>query len=372
MSFDCSWPTRVAFGRGRLRELGALAAPLGQRCLLVCGRSAMRTHGFLDAAVASIEDAGLAVEVFDQLSPNTHSDEVDAAAALARSTRAEVVVGMGGGSVLDAAKAVAVSVRLDSVRTVIGATLAADSPALPIVAVPSTAGTGSEISRGAIVLDMERGLKAGVRGAQVAPTVALVDPQLSDTMPADVAMETGFDALTHAIEGYVARRANPLTDALAEAAITMFASAFPAALAGEPSSGAMEAMCVVALLGGMIVASASTCLPHRMQQAMGSVRRIEVAHGRGLAMLYPAWLRNAYPFAASRYDRVAEILGCTSIHDAVQRVLSDCGLALGLRDAGYEEGDLETFLANVIGNVENDPIADVSPAVMRRIYEEAI
>lgn len=366
-------PTRIVYGRGRLDELGALAAPLGSSALIVCGRTAMRRLGILERATRSLEEAGVEPHVHDDVSANPRSDEVDRAVELARREGCELVIGLGGGSALDAAKAAAVGVGHESVREIIGKTLPPSESALPVVAVPTTAGTGSEVSKGSIVIDVVRGFKSGIRGDDVFPKIALVDPELPATMPREVAVETGFDALTHAIESYVARKANPLTDVLAERSIGLLGRRLREVAAGSPNGDGRvwNDMCLAALIGGLNVATASTCLPHRLQQAMGSTMRVEAPHARGLAIVYPAWLRAAYPYASERFDRVAELLGGGSVHDAVGGLLDDTGMRASLRDVGYSRDELDEFIGNVSGNVENDPIDGVDEGVMRSIYEEA-
>jgi alcohol dehydrogenase len=192
-------------------------------------------------------------------------------------------------------------------------------------------------------------------------------------MPPEVAVETGFDALTHAIESYVARRANPLTDVLAERAIGLVGTRLRQVAGGDVNGDGRvwNDLCLAALIGGLNVATASTCLPHRLQQAMGSTMRVEAPHARGLAIVYPAWLRAAYPYASERFDRVAELLGGGSVHDAVGRLLDDTGMRATLRDYGYRREEIDEFVGNVSGNLENDPIDGIDAGLMRAIYEEA-
>jgi alcohol dehydrogenase class IV len=188
-------PTRVVFGRGGLTQLGARVGEYGRRALLVCGRGAMRRHGVLDAVVGALHAAGITVTLFDGVSANPTSAEADRAVALAVEHRCDVVIGLGGGSAIDAAKAAAVGVERGPVGPLVGTTLEASDGALPLVAVPTTAGSGSEVTRGATVTDVARRLKAGIRGPDLFPRVALIDPVLLGTVPAGVAAESGFDAL---------------------------------------------------------------------------------------------------------------------------------------------------------------------------------
>lgn len=370
MRFDLFNRTRVVFGRGCVAQVGDQAHEHGARALVVCGRSAMRRHGVLGRVLASLEAAGVPANVYDNISPDPKSDEVDEAIAITREGRCDVVIGLGGGSALDAAKAIGVAAEHGHVGGLIGTTLPRQGNARPVIAIPTTAGSGAEVTRGSIITDTAHNLKSGIRGDDVFPAVALVDPDLSATMPVGVAAETGFDALTHAVESYVARRANPVSEALSERVIRLIAASLTAAVQGDAE--AQERMCLAALLGGFNVASASTCLPHRLQQAMGSVPQVQVSHGRGLATLYPAWLDRAYPFGSDRFDRIAALLGGGGIQGAIGRLIEELELGANLTDWGYNRGDIDTFIAGMSGNVENDPIDDIDRDLMRSIYEKAL
>ncbi|KJK58950.1 iron-containing alcohol dehydrogenase [Saccharothrix sp. ST-888] len=362
----------MVFGRGTLDRLGSLAAPLGGHALLVCGRSAMRRHGYLDRAVAALTAAGVAVTVFDRASANPRSDEIDEAVALARSNSCDLVVGLGGGSAIDAAKAVAVTAGADTVRDLIGLTLPASDAALPIVAVPTTAGSGSEVTKGAIVTDVVRNFKSGIRGDDVAPRIAVVDPDLTEPLPTALAVESGFDALAHAVEGAVAVRATEQSRAYSRRALTLIRDSFPRVASGTADPQVREDMALAALLGGVNVATVSTCLPHRLQQAMGAVPRIEVSHGQGLALLYPAWLRSAYPHAQDAFDAVADALGHRDAGQAVQAVIETGGLGGTLADRGFTGRDIDTFVAGISGNLDNDPHPAVDTDLARSLYRDSL
>ncbi len=131
-------------------------------------------------------------------------------------------------------------------------------------------------------------------------------------------------------------------------------------------------MCFAALLGGLTVANASTCLPHRLQQAMGAVAAVSASHGRGLAALYPAWLEQAAPFACERFDALAPLLGAPDIREAVLALRERLGMTATLGDWGFAALDVETCIAGLSGNVENDPIEGVDEALLRRLYTDSL
>ncbi|WP_406193029.1 iron-containing alcohol dehydrogenase [Kitasatospora sp. NBC_01560] len=371
---DLPVPTRVVFGAGTTDRVGELVRRHGVRALVVTGRTAARRHGHLDRVLASLAGAGVKATVHDRISANPRSDEVDEAAVLARSAGSDVVVGLGGGSALDAAKAVAVAAgREGTVRDVIGTTLAPGAPVLPLVAVPTTAGSGSEVTKGAIITDTVRRFRSGIRGDALFPRTAVVDPDLIATVPPAVLAETAFDAFAHAVEGSVAALATPAGRARAHRAIRLITTHLPPLLRGDPDPAHRTALALAALLGGVNVATASTCLPHRLQQAMGSLPGLDISHGRGLAVLYPGWLRRTEVRAPEAFGELADVLGAASVHEGAGRLLAATGLTARLRDWGVTSADLDTLVAGVSGNLDNDPAgATADAAYLRALYAEAL
>jgi alcohol dehydrogenase class IV len=369
---DLHNPTVVVFGRGRLAELGRYTRAYGGKALLVCGRTAMRAHGVLAAAVSACESAGVRVTVFDDVSADPLAAEVDAAVELARASGCEVVIGLGGGSAIDAAKATAVGLRLGPVGPLVGTTVDSRGDAVPVVAVPTTGGSGAEVTKGAIITDGSRMLKSGIRGDDLFPRVAIIDPDLLLTVPAAAAVAAGFDALAHAVEGYVARKSNPVTRALAEQALDLLGRRLPLVAAGALDDGTREDLALAALLGGLNVANASTCLPHRLQQAMGSVPGVRISHGNGLASVYPAWLNRAVPHAEERFAVIAGLLKSDDPGAAIGGLLEVTGAGGSLTSRGFTGADIEVLVRGVIGNTGNDPIPGIDDDLIHAIYEDSL
>ena len=370
---DLQVPTRVVFAAGALDRLGELTRPHGSRALLVTGRSAARAYGYLDRAVESLATAGMTVTVQDLVSANPRSDEVDAAAAAARRHGCDVVVGLGGGSAVDAAKATAAAVGAGtSVRELIGTTLDPATPVLPVVAVPTTAGSGSEVTKGAIITDTERRFRSGVRGEALFPRTALIDPALVASVPLPVVAETAFAAFAHAVEGCVAAQATALSRRLGHRAIGLVAEHLPAALRGATTAATRDGLCMAALLGGVNVATVSTCLPHRLQQAMGALPGLGISHGRGLAVLYPAWLRHTAPLAPGPFQDIAAVLGAGDVHTAVEGLLKSSGLSARLGAFGVTRDDLPVLVASVSGDLANDPAGEAAAGRLQAIYADAL
>ncbi|MFJ8301256.1 iron-containing alcohol dehydrogenase [Streptomyces sp. NPDC094447] len=362
--------TRIKFGRGVLDDLGKHTREVGGAALLVCGHGSARSTGVLARAVKSLEAAGVRTTVFEAAAPD--SDTVDRVADQARAAGAEVIVGIGGGSVLDTAKAAAVAFAHGPSGPLVGTVPPPHPDTLPVVAVPTTAGSGSEVTKGAIITDTGRALKSGIRGIDLFPKIALVDPSLTDTQPAGVALASGFDAITHAIEALAARNGRPLTDEIARQALGILPDTLRRLAAGDTGSEVRDRMAYGAVLGGTLVASASTCLPHRMQQAMGTPDRPGPSHGQGLALLYPAWLESLDKVVPQAATRIADALHTDNPREAIARLLADIGLRRSLRSAGYGPDDIPGFVSRITGNTSNDPHPTPDNDLITSIYERAL
>lgn len=366
-------PTEVIVRAGAIESLGEVVAALGNRPLLVTGRTAATRLGYTRRAVASLSAANLVTTVFDGVSANPRSDEVDAAVALARAEDCNVVIALGGGSAIDAAKAVAQLVgRSEPAGDIIGTTLTAGE-ALPIVAVPTISGSGAEVTRGAIVTDVDRWFRSGIRGDAVFPRVALVDPDLTRTANGPASRAAVFDAFSHAVEGIVARARTARSIALGIEVIRIVMRNLDEVSAETLSETGRLEMALASVFGGVSVATVSTCLPHRLQQAMGSVPRVQTAHGAGLAALYPAWVASVNALDPGLFAPVTQAMGVSDIATGVRDVIDRLGLASSLDQLGYDPSDIPALLDGVSGDLSNDPLTVQQEApiedLLRRSFE---
>ncbi|HEY7375755.1 MAG TPA: iron-containing alcohol dehydrogenase [Polyangia bacterium] len=301
LAFELAAPARVVFGAGSVGQLGDIASGLGRHALLVAGKS--RRHG--DAAAAALAAAGVRATPFSVDGEPT-VDTARAGAAAARAAGCDLVIGFGGGSALDAAKAIAALAAnggdpLDYLE-VIGRGQPLARPSLPFVAVPTTAGTGSEVTKNAVLASPEHGVKASLRSPLMMARVAIVDPDLLAHLPPAVLAASGLDALSQLIEPLLSIRANPATDALAREAIPRAAAALPrahaAARAGDPiAAGDREALALASLFGGLCLANAGLGAVHGFAAPLGGM--FAAPHGAVCAALLPAVMRvNAGALAA--------------------------------------------------------------------------
>lgn len=367
--FEFFVPTRVLFGAGQVSNVGEQVRRYGQRAILVCGGSA-RKNGTLKMAKASLARAGVSFVVGQDVRPDPTDLEVDGIVELICKQKGEVIVAIGGGSVLDAAKAASVVVACEeSCGPLVGKTLPINEASIPVVAVPTTAGTGAEITKGAIITDLSRGLKSGIRGEDVFPAVAIVDPDLLVTMPMEVMQETVFDTFTHLIESFVARKAQPLTEIISIRGLEIVAEFINEPCVDILDHRIREKMALAALMGGINVGLASSCLPHRLQQAMSGVKEISCSHGRGIALIYRAWLTYAVEHSPEKFGTVSGIFNCATIFDAVEKILRRLNLTRRLSDVGYQRSHIDMFLSNITGNLENDPIPNIGEDLIQSIYQ---
>ncbi|HEU5003564.1 MAG TPA: iron-containing alcohol dehydrogenase [Actinomycetota bacterium] len=364
MAFAFRTAGSVLFGRGECEKAGGLIAGFSDRVLLVTGAASAERSGLLERLSRSLADRGVSFARFS-IAGEPDISIVDAGASAGREAGCGAVLAVGGGSVLDAGKAIAAlatngGAALDYLEEV-GAGRPVAQPSLPVVAVPTTAGTGSEVTRNAVLRVPEAAVKRSMRSDFLLPRVALVDPSLSETAPVPVAAAAGLDALTHLIESYTSTGARAMTDALALPGIRLAAGGLRA-LAGlaDPGTGhssgeaapPSDRMALASLWGGMALANAGLGAVHGLVAALGGSGR--VTHGVACACLLPhtvlvnheALLRRTPDSPAlGRYADVFSVLSPTDpTAEAAAGVLEDlrCRLGVpGLGTAGLARAEIE-------------------------------
>ncbi|MEH6634894.1 MAG: iron-containing alcohol dehydrogenase [Halioglobus sp.] len=312
MAANINLPRILRVGAGASQELVATLAELGlQRPLLVtdpymveCGYSA-RLQGPLD-------EAGIAYGLFADCVPDPTTDSVYAALAVLREGAYDCVVALGGGSSLDTAKAVAVLAERDGIMRDYKVPFQIDS-GLPILAIPTTAGTGSEATRVAVISDTQTQEKMLCMGLGLMPVAALVDYELTLSMPYRLTADTGIDSLCHALEAYVSRKSNPFTDSVALTAMRTIYQNIRIACAEPDHRQAREAMMLAATQGGIAFANASVTLIHGMSRPIGAL--FHVPHGLSNAMLLPEITAWSVDHAAQRYAHCARYMGIATESD---------------------------------------------------------
>ncbi len=314
MNFEFASAGQIIFGAGRLAEIGDLAAGLGRRALVVTGRDPSRSTPLIDLLDRAFIDASTHV-----IDGEPTIGMVAAGVKRVRETACDLIIGFGGGSALDAGKAIAALATnpgdpLDYLEGIGGAKPLRNMP-LPYIAIPTTAGTGSEVTRNAVVASPEARVKVSLRSPLMLPRLALVDPELTYSTPPAVTAFSGMDALAQAIEPFVSTAANPITDALAREAIPRAARSLPAVFVNGRDTEAREEMALVALFGGMALANARLGAAHGLAGPLGGM--FDAPHGALVAALLPHVIsvnltamkqRDPHHPALRRYKHVATLL----------------------------------------------------------------
>ncbi len=368
MRFEFATATRIRFGPGSLDELGGVAASFGRRALLVTGRSPERAAG----ARERLEAAGLEVAVF-AVAREPSVEDVRRGLRRAQDEKVSVVVACGGGSALDAGKAVAALLGnggdpLDYLE-VVGRGRPLEKPSLPFVAVPTTAGTGSEVTRNAVLASAEHGVKASLRSPLMLARAAIVDPDLLAGLPPRVVAASGLDALAQLVEPFVSRRANPLVDALCREGIARSARSLRRAYEGDLTSPVRADLALASLFGGLALANAGLGAVHGFAAPAGGL--FDAPHGAACAALLPAVVRvNARALrlrepdnpALVRYGEIAEIVtgrpaGVDGLVGWVEEMVGALGVP-GLAHWGAREQDLPALVAKAraASSMKGNPI----------------
>jgi alcohol dehydrogenase class IV len=315
MKFEFATATKIIFGAGTLRQAGAVAKEFGQCALVVTGRDARRAGPLLEI----FHKAGVDVATFS-VAGEPELSTVDQGMALAKKERCDFAVALGGGSVIDAGKAIAAMMTNDGVLLdyleIIGRGRALANPSAPFIAIPTTAGTGSEVTRNSVLASPEHKLKVSLRSPLMLAKVALVDPELTYDLPPALTASTGLDALTQLIEPFVCSRANPVTDGLCREGIHRAARSLRIAFTDGKNKSAREDMAVASLFGGLALANAGLGAVHGFAGPIGG--SFPASHGAICAALLPhVMAANIHALrqrdtaggdALRRYDEVARLL----------------------------------------------------------------
>ncbi len=314
MTHAISVPRTMRIGGGSVDQTGAVLSDLGARRPLIVTDAFLVSTGQVDRLVAALEaDGGASVAVYSDTVPDPTTDSLAPAKSALAAHRADSVVGFGGGSPMDTAKALAVLGVNDKPMREFKAPNVYTGPALPIVAIPTTAGSGSEATQFTVITDSATDEKMLCIGTSFLPIAAIIDYRLTMSMPARLTADTGIDALTHAVEAYVSRKANAFSDGLCLLAIRAIGQNIRRVVADGHDEQARAAMMIAATQAGMAFSNSSVALIHGMSRPIGA--HFHVAHGLSNAMLFPAVTRYSIDGAADRYADCARAMGLATEHD---------------------------------------------------------
>ncbi|MGQ9515126.1 MAG: iron-containing alcohol dehydrogenase family protein [Thermoproteota archaeon] len=365
--------TKIIFGRGSLSKLGEEASKFGKRCLVVSGRNFAKKSGYLSAIEENLKKYDLETFVFDNVEPNPSVETVYKGAMLARQSECDLVIGFGGGSAIDAAKAIAF-LRLNDVnledhfspKEIVG-------QAAPILALPTTCGTGSEVTRYSLLTDLANRRKKVLVGLPILPRTALLDASVLDNIPKQMLAYTGFDALSHSFEALLSKLSNRISDMFAYDSIRAVCSKLSDAYDGDLDS--RETVFYGSMLAGIAINSTGTVIVHGMGYYLTNYH--DVHHGLANATLLSHVLRFEGDVAARKLERVALSLGLKDVPallDFVEDLADKVGIPRSIAEFGVREEELDTMVADAMSysrNIENNPIK-VSANDIREIYTKAL
>jgi len=351
LNFEYFLPTRLVFGVGSVNKVGEFAKSLGKKTLIVTGKSSTKKTGLLDRVIAILEKNGVETVVFDEIVPNLLSSTVDKGAEFANKEGCDLVIGLGGGSPVDSAKLIAV-VAKDGGHcwdyTGSGGGRVPKS-ALPVIAIPTTHGTGTEADPFAVVTNTETDEKIGVGFDQTFPTVSIVDPEVMKTLPPYQTAATGMDAFYHAIESYINTNHQPTSDLLALEAMSLINHYLPIAYRDGNNIEARTALAWASTAAGICETLSGCIANHSLEHPISA--HYDATHGAGLCATGPAFFDYIRPHTKERLARVAQIMGAPESEididklskmsiELIHRLQKSVDIDITLRDLGVEKSML--------------------------------
>jgi alcohol dehydrogenase class IV len=368
IAYDFVAPRRIVFGWGRRREVGILGQTLGRRAFLICGLPPSVAREMMGEISAALRAEGIETIVAESIDHEPEIDDVDRVAGELRQQNAapgDFLLAVGGGAAVDLAKAAAAMATNCESHTVkdylenVGRNLKIVEPPLPVLAMPTTAGTGAEATWNAVISSYDPPLKKSLRDHRLVPRIALVDPELSVSVPADVTAASGMDAITQLIESYISRKAQPIPQALAVQGLKLAMPAVAEAVQDGTSRRAREKMSHAALLSGMALANSGLGMAHGVAPALGTHCR--VPHGVACALMLPVALRVNSEVRETELARLGQLLfgisPTTSRADAVKVLIKEIealcervGVPRRLSEVGVKPEQIPALVKSSRGN----------------------
>ncbi len=373
LPFDFQLPTKIYFGPGKINNVGKYLLPVGKKALIVTGKSSMRKLGILDKVTGLLKKSNIGSVVFEGIEPNPRHTTCDKAAALAHESGCDMIVGLGGGSSMDAAKGIAVGAKTgfsvwDYVHTDRDRPTKKITDALPIICIPTIAATGSEADSGGIISNWETHEKAGIWG--LFPTVSIVDPELTMSCPPDYTADGGVDIISHAIESYFTGTSEAyLQDRFSESVIRTVIYYLPRAIRDGKDLEARSQLswCSTLALSGLINSGRGGTYPlHALEHVVSA--HYDISHGRGLALLLPALMDYTAPARPEKFVELGQNVFDLSFDtedinhaakisiDAMKGWLASIGRLLTFTDLGIDDSKFDVMADDLVRlNMQSQP-----------------
>ena len=370
MHFDYYIPTKIIFGRGRLKELASQELPGDKALIVITNGNSMKRLGYLNQVIGYLKEQQVESVVFDKVLPNPTEEHVMEAAQLAKKENCDFVIGLGGGSAIDSAKSIALMMTNGGRYWEYVKGRGQEMPAAPIVAIPTTAGTGTESDPWTVITNTETNEKIGFGIPDLFPFLSIVDPELMVSVPANLTAYQGMDAFFHSVEGYLAKVAQPVSDLYALDSISRITKFLPEAVKDGNNLQAREQMAWASTQAGMVESTSCCISEHSMEHAL-SAYYPKLPHGAGLVALsvpyFTYMLKKDEKKVAVRYMDMARAMGETDVNSplafiqALKKLIKNVGLEnLKLSDWGLQKEDAEKLAVNsfeAMGSLyELDPV----------------
>lgn len=374
---------KIVAGPGSIGSIKDLAAELnGQKALIITDQGVWRA-GLIDRPKRILEAGGIQVEVINDTPPEPEVSHVNAVFATARGSGCDMIIGIGGGSAMDVAKLVAVLLTSGLSLQQLLAGEKIEKRGVPTIMVPTTAGTGAEVTQNAIVLVPEQELKIGIVSGKMVPDCAILDPELSVNLPPAITAATGMDALCHAIECYISKKANPLSDTYALKAVNLIARSIRRAYRDGGDLAARHDMLLGAMFGGLSIATSSTTAVHALAYPLGG--KFRMPHGLSNAILLPHVMQFNLDAAENKFRDIAVAMGlpvggmaprqaAEAMIANLYALISDLNIPASLRDKGVTAADLDLMVeaaAKVTRLLNNNPRVMTKDDI-RAIYQRLL
>ncbi len=365
MQFKFHMPTKAYFGEGCVSQYGSELTRFGDKAIIVTGGKSARASGALEDICNLLGQYNIEFSIFDKVENNPSTDTVKDGGIAARQAGACFVIGIGGGSPLDAAKAVAV-LAVNDIEPVQLFTNSFDSKPLPIIAIPTTAGTGSEVTPYSILTRGDLKTKVSFGTPDTFPAVAFLDPRYTQSQPADVTVNTAIDALSHCAEGYLSKRSTPVSDMLAQEGIRLFGRCIEHLQRGKVDLADRGELLYASMLGGMVISHTGTTIVHGAGYNYTYFKGIP--HGKANGYLMAEYLRFNYDHAKNKIDKLLDLLGLTCIDEFDNVIISLIGKAPCLTDAEIVEYAAITMTQrSTASNIRTVQAADDIEEILRNV-----
>ena len=366
-------PGKIIFGPGGLSQVGAEAKRLGSKVLIVLGKSAMKKSGALDRLTHLLIENNLEYVIYENVPSDPTVEIIDNGTSLARKENCNLVIALGGGSVLDTGKAISAMVTNEGsvadYQEIEGKGRKFQHKTLPFIAIPTTSGTGSEATKNAVITNTEFSLKKSIRDPMLIPEVALVDPELTLSLPPHITADCGGDALTQCIESYLGKKNQEITDALALHAIGLIGKSLVKAVKDGKNLEARKDMAMAALLSGLCLSNSGLGAVHALSHPLGVYYKIP--HGLSCAVLLPYVMEYNLPVVTRKLAKIAQSLGedisLLSETEAAQRavekikeILSQAGIKSNLSEWEIKKEDFSQLIKGAKGGSLNNNPRDTS------------